>query len=87
MKRKIKRPTKKSNSIGKLLRVEWEDHYTASGWSNPTPVDAVKVSTVGFVHAETPTMLLLAQQKDVSGFKGNFSGIIKKCILSRKEIK
>lgn len=82
-----KKPVKKSSSIGKLVKIEWLDHYTANGWSNITSIDPVKVTTVGFVHSETPTMILVGQQSDALGNKGNFSGIIKKCIVSRKLLK
>ncbi len=91
MKSKIKKPAKKSNNIGKLIKVSWEDHYSVAGWQkNVSRTDPVIVTSVGYVMAETPKMLVLAQSwtgEDFDYSSGNHKGIIKSCITARKTLK
>lgn len=83
-----KKTTKKTNNLGSLVKVEWEDHYSCSGWQKESDESPVIVTTVGHIVKETPKMLVLAQSYSSSNSSsGNHMGIIKKCIKTRKEIK
>ena len=87
MNKKPAKRTKKSSNIGKIQKIEWEDHYSIQGWQKTMNTDPVKVTSVGQVVAEDAKVVLLAQSWTAEDGSGNHKGIIKKCIISRKDIK
>lgn len=90
MSKQTKKPKKKSNSMKKAERVEWKDHFSQQGWSDSYDMNPVVVTSFGVPVRENKEVLVLAQnavyETDTAGH-GNNIIIVKKCIVSRKEIK
>jgi len=74
----------------KALKVKWKDHFSQQGWSDSFSMKPVIVTSFGVPLRENKEVLVLAQNaayEEGTAGAGNNIIIMKKCIISRKEIK
>lgn len=74
----------------KALQVKWKDHWSQQGWTDTHAMTPVIVTSFGVPMKENKEVLVLAQNavyEDSTAGAGNNICIIKKCIVSRKELK
>ena len=91
MNNKIKKPSKKFYVIGKLVKIDWEDHYSVNGgWSQITSRDwepHVNSSVGKIVREDGKSLVLAPSWSTVNDNVADHIYILKSCIIKRKILK
>lgn len=74
---------------GDFLRVEWDDHWSKSSWSNLNEValEGIKIVSIGWFGKENETVLVLYSAIDENKSVSNLQVILKNCITKITKIK
>ena len=91
MNKKTKKPVKKSSSIGKLVKIDWNDHYSYNGaWIDPNEREwkpHLNSSVGKVVKEDTKSIVLATSWSNVNNNVSDPIYILKGCIVKRKILK